>query len=118
MFIKKNIFKTSLITTFVIIIGLYGYFEMKDLLFGTTVEILSPADGQTLSTSLVAVSGSVGQVSWITLNGRNILADEHGYFEEKIALIPGLNILSIITVDKFERESEKILRVTYKPKDN
>jgi len=117
MFPVKNLFKTSAISLFVIMIGIYGYFEMRDLIFGAKVEILRPLDGQTVTEQMVSVAGSVGQVSWITLNGRNILADESGNFEEYVALVPGLNILSIMTVDKFERENEKKIRLTYKPSD-
>jgi hypothetical protein len=40
--------------------------------------------------------------------------DEEGNFTQKVLLSTGYNVLKVSGVDKFQRETEQILEVTYK----
>lgn len=97
---------------FLVIAG-YAIYQSKNLIEGPVLNVLSPYDGQTFEKSLIDVRGKVKNISFITLDGKQIFTDEDGNFEEKLLLLPGTNIIEIDTKDKFDNVKKEVLRVVY-----
>ena len=99
----KTIIKIAviiLITTGVI--G-YSFFQARNLINGPQISLITPKTGSTISNPLVAIKGSAANISFITLNDRQIFVDKDGNFNEELLLSPGYNVWTIAAKDKFGR---------------
>jgi hypothetical protein len=86
-----------------IVLG-YTFFEFHALLFGPSVAIATPVDGQGVEHAYT-LSGTAQRVSSLFLNGRLIELDESGVFEERLVAPDGSFILTLTARDRFGRES-------------
>lgn len=109
-----SILKILLVVLVIFIIIGYTYYRTKDFISGPIITILSPVNGSTLSNTLIEIKGTAKNISYISINDRQIFTDEAGFFVEKLLLYPGYNIISIKASDKFERNIEKTLELIYK----
>lgn len=95
------------------IIG-YSLFQARNLIRGPIIEIINPQNGSSLAKSLITIEGVARNISYISLNDRQIFIDEEGRFEEQLLLSYGYNIMTIKAKDKFGRNAEKTLELVYK----
>ncbi len=92
---------------FLLFFVLYAVFESYNFFLGPRITVITPVDGATFDSSVVTIIGSAKNVSFITLDDRQIFVDKTGKFEEKLALVPGYNIMSIKATDRFGKKIEK-----------
>lgn len=111
---QKLFFGAGLIVFILITVGGYGYFKMRSLIMGPTINIEGPQNWAALGTSTETISGKAQNVSLLYLNDRPISIDEYGNFSEVVALSPGYNIISIKGADKFGKQTEKVLQLVLK----
>ncbi len=107
----------KIIVISIILLFLFGYtaYEIQRVLFGPKLEVLSPPNLSSISTSsLMEISGTAKNINNISLNDRKIFVDEQGNFKEHLLLSYGYNAIVIKAGDKFGRKTEKILEVIYK----
>jgi len=99
----KAIIRIALIV--VIITGIIGYsfFQSRNLIKGPQIILKNPETGTTLAHPLVAIEGTAQNISFITLNDRQIFVDNDGNFKEELLLSPGYNMWEIEAKDKFGR---------------
>jgi hypothetical protein len=111
--VKKilSIFAFSLVI--VIILG-YIYFAFRDYIKGPYIEIYEPINGYTTSSSTIKISGKALRIKDIMLNGRPLLIDTEGNFNEILLLSPGYNVSLMNATDKFNRTIEYKLELVYK----
>lgn len=110
----KKILKISgIFIIFLILIG-YSLFESHSLIKGPEIIIMEPSTGSTLTTSSVSVIGKALRIQEITLNGRPIIIDQDGNFNEILVLAPGYNSSLFKANDKFNRTIEHKLELVYK----
>lgn len=100
----------------IVLICFLGYtgYEIKKVVLGPKIEIISPTNGSLVSNSFTEISGIATNVKDITLNDRKIFIDEKGNFKEHLLLSYGYNTIVIKAVDKFGKSAEKIIEVIYK----
>ncbi|HVU84004.1 MAG TPA: hypothetical protein VHC50_04140, partial [Puia sp.] len=72
------------------------------------------ADGSTVTSQVLNITGNARNAIELTLNGREISIDQAGDFGESLALLPGYNIISIRARDKFGHVDEKNYKLIYK----
>lgn len=97
--------------TLVIISFSYGVFKIYPLILGPKIIILSPKDKETVSSSTFIVSGKVSRVKNIVLQGRPIVIDKEGNFNEiLVAEEPSTKIILIAT-DLYDKTTIKTLEV-------
>ena len=101
---------------FLAVLG-YGVYEARNLIAGPQLSIFSPTDGDMTPFEITDIQGQAHNISFISLNGREIFIDEEGFFSEKVALSPGYNPITIYARDKFGREREKKLELVYEDVD-
>lgn len=110
---------TKIIKTFFVLLALvilFGYagFRAKDFVIGPVLEVNNPKNGTSVEESLVEITGSAKNISFLTLNGNKIFINEEGVFREKILLSYGYNIISVEAKDRFGRTENKIIQLVYK----
>lgn len=104
----------------VVLLISYGIFNARNLIIGPKIEILSPTSTtETIETSenTISVKGIVKNMSFLSLNGRAISANTEGYFDEKLILSLGMNIIEIKARDRFKNEVQKTIKVYYKEQE-
>jgi len=112
-----SILKVFFTIVVIILIAGYIYYRTKDFIYGPVIIILSPENGSTINDSPVEIHGKAKNISYLSINDRQIFTDEDGNFNEKLLLSPGYNIISAKARDKFERNTEEALEIIYKEKD-
>ena len=91
----------------------YSYFRAEDYLNGPQVTVLTPQNGRTVDTPLLAITGQTKNIADITLNDRKIFTDKEGVFKEEILLHSGYNIINIKVADRFNKNVKKRIEVVY-----
>ncbi len=110
---KKLLRILSISCIIFIVIG-YALFASHSFISGPEIIISEPISGSTISTSSVMVKGMALRIQDITLNGRPILIDKEGNFNETLLLHPGYNTSLFSAKDKFNRTTEYKLDLVYK----
>ena len=89
---------------------LYGLFEARRFLTGPVLTIDTPLPGSRVA-SVVTVRGVAQNISFITLNGRQIYVDDAGVFKETLTPAKGYTVLTVEVRDRFGRTDRKELPV-------
>ncbi len=110
----KFYLKALVIILFLICLFGYGAFEIWNYATGPKIILTSPANGSSVSESLISIDGQGKNIKEITLNNRPILMDETGKFSEKILLSYGYNVLELKAEDRFGKTTEQKLQIVYK----
>lgn len=105
--------RIALLITFSILLTLYSIFQARFLILGPRIQITSPREGHPVENPLVMLEGRAQNVSWISLNDRQIFTDEKGKWSEKLIVSRGLSIMTLQARDRFGREIRKSLRIIY-----
>ncbi|HVT75101.1 MAG TPA: hypothetical protein VHD69_01630 [Candidatus Paceibacterota bacterium] len=95
----------------VLIIAGYGAFQAKNLAEGPVLSVDYPANGATVSNTLVEIGGTAKNIAFLTLNGDKIFTDEAGAYREKILVSPGYNMITLEARDRFGRIARKTLQL-------
>jgi len=111
---RKNIRIAMIVLLLLLVVG-YTSYETERLITGPSIAVSSPANGETVSTSTIEVTGVAKNINAISLDDRNIFIDEKGNFKEELLLSEGYNVITLKANDKFGSETEKTLEVIYKP---
>jgi hypothetical protein len=83
-----------------------------------TVQIDVPLNGSVVVESSVTVSGVISEVDTLvslTVNGSSIMPDGNGNFSYTVALVEGINTLSVWATDIAGNNTNESLNVTYNP---
>ena len=104
----------AILVIFFLVIGTYSYLKMKSVIDGPKVSIISPENWSATETGVTLVRGTARNISSLSLNDRVIFTDENGDFSEKVALLPGYNILSVKGADKFGKKTEAVVKLVRK----
>lgn len=77
------------------------------------VSITAPLNGSSVNSSFIEIEGKALNISYITLNDRQIFTNEEGIFKEKLLLSYGYNVITISAKDRFGRNTKEILEIIY-----
>jgi hypothetical protein len=94
----------------------FTYFKTHDLLFGQGIVIESPNNGVTVEESLVKIVGVAPGSTILTVGGAKVVPDQSGRFFKETILGVGYNVIDIVSVDHFNRETSERLELVYRPK--
>ena len=115
---KKRILLTpsrligTVIAVIVITFFAYLWFEYRQFVGAPPLEVLSPAQGQTVEVTSVIVEGSTDPDSKVTVNDQEIGLGTDGKFKEEVKLSSSVNTISIVSTSKFG-QSSKVERTVY-----
>ena len=121
---KKNLFKpikfSSLVVTPKAIVAIlvfffvglgffYLYRELSIFISKPRLVILSPSENFSTEEKKIKIEGVTEKDAKLFVNGQQLIVNEEGKFFEELFLQPGLNTITIKSVNRFEKESEKII---------
>lgn len=107
--------KRFLAITAIMLLVIYGLFNAKHLIVGPSIEIFNPLAYETeTDENVIVVRGRAQNTAFLSLNERQIFVNTEGFFEEKLLLTEGFNIISIKARDRFKKEVEKTAKIYYK----
>ena len=109
---KKVVSWGSFILLF-IVIGGYGIWRGRDLLFGIRISTVGITDGMTATSPVLEFSGTARKASGIQVDGEQVALSEDGTWQDSLALLDGYNIVTVAATDKFGRTTAKSYRVYY-----
>lgn len=95
----------------VIVLGSYTYFQAADYISGPRLSISSPTHGESVSKKLVRIHGTAENISFLSLNGRQIYTDTNGKFTEPLLLQYGYNIITLTAEGRFGRSETETVHV-------
>ena len=99
--------------TILIVVGVFGggmlllaylVFQARFLLQGPII-VLTDEPANVQEERVVMLSGSVKNITRLTLNGRQIFTNELGYFDEALVLENGYTIATLAATDRYGRET-------------
>jgi len=114
----KSKLKIGILILLFVIIGGYTIFRTKDLIVGVRLKVSGITEYESRTDPLVTLSGNARRAVELTINGRKIFITENGDFNEKLLLLPGLNIITVQAVDKFGKSKEKIFHLNFENKSS
>lgn len=106
---QGSLFKITISTLIVLIVVFYTIFNTRLIIKGPSIEVFELQDGQKLESDLVNIRGLAKNISFISLNGRQIFIDENSEFNERLLLTNEFNEIEIYTEDKFGKKEIKKL---------
>ena len=109
----KKILLSGILIFFAIAIFGYIIFQARNIIIGPIIKIEAPINGSHLRESLIEIKGIAKNISYISMNDKQIFTDDNGVFSEKLLLSRGYNIIMIKAVDRFGRKIQKKLELIY-----
>lgn len=106
-----RIIKTAGALALVLLIVIYAISRSMNYVRGPQIQIFWPPNGESATTSIVTINGQVKRINKLTLNGSPISTDEQGNWYQTVIIFPGLNKLTIVARDQFNRSTEASLDI-------
>ncbi len=108
--IPRFVFTPQIVIVFVIFIvlcavGLYLYFSIDNFISSPWLTIEEPVQNSITDSETIVVRGATRNGSRVFINGQQIFVDMDGIFSDTIELVPGVNVINVKSVNKFEKES-------------
>lgn len=101
----------ALVTFFIFLGFFYIYKEVDSFISAPRLAVTSPQDGETIESRSVLVKGSTEKDAEVFINEQPISVNENGEFSENITLQGGLNVISVKSKNKFDKESVRSLSI-------
>ncbi|MEI8096574.1 MAG: helix-turn-helix domain-containing protein [Candidatus Moraniibacteriota bacterium] len=76
--------------------------------------ILSPMNGSTVEANEVVVQGKTDKGARVSINNQSVFVGSDGDFSDKIILQGGLNTMTIVAVNRFDKEKSETISVEAK----
>ena len=102
-----RLIKFSLLFLFFATVFSFAIFKILNYIQGPRIAIDYPPNGYISDKDFLSINGQARQVSHIYLNGRPILTDEKGYWNDSIIIFAGINKINISANDRFGRKISK-----------
>mgnify|MGYP001382438957 CR=1 FL=1 len=112
---------STLIITFIgvvlLVFFIYLFFQYRQYTDAPTLEIYFPEDNLVVKDDILDITGKVELDSEVFINNQKIISNADGGFLTSIKLREGINTISIKSVNKLNKETEKIRNIIYRPED-
>ncbi len=112
---KLNLTPKTIIVLASLLLGLlavvYVGSQIRSVLAPPMLELSEPTGDLTVKGNSLVVAGQAEIGSDVTINDQIVLADKNGQFTESLTLSPGLNIIEVVSKNKFNRESKVTRKV-------
>jgi transcriptional regulator with XRE-family HTH domain len=109
-----KIIKSSLIIIAVLVCAAYLTTCVKKIITAPALSLISPEDNLITNEHSVDIKGSTEPEAEIIINGELVLKDITGFFEKKINLKSGLNIISVTAQKKYSQKSSITKKILVK----
>lgn len=90
---------------------LYLYQELQSFAGVPRLVILSPANGAVLETDKVVVEGKTDKDARVSINNQTVFVGSEGEFSDKLILQPGINTVTVVSINRFDKEKSETFSV-------
>ncbi len=90
---------------------IYLYRQVNNFISTPRLVIMTPVEGANVDGRAVRVSGLAEKNAQLFVNDQPILVNEKGEFSEDVGLREGLNAITVVARNKFEKESSQTISV-------
>lgn len=108
--------RLGIVSAFLLFLLLLGFLGIRfgAFLSAPKITLEEPKNFIAVSEPAVQLKGRVEKESRLTVNGREIMLDERGNFDETLELAPGVNALEFLIKDRFGKETRAMRYVLVK----
>ncbi len=110
MFLRKVIYFAAFALFILSVLG-YGFYKALPLILGPKIELSTPENGQIVEGTTIPIRGTIIRAQKLYINGIATAFSNTGFFETRIAVYPGNNILELVAEDKFSRSQKYTLNI-------
>lgn len=89
----------------------YLYYEFRAFVSEPRLVILEPADKQSFQVTDIVIRGETDPRATVAINDEEVPVDEEGRFSEKLQLNPGLNVISVTSMNRFGKKRQESVSV-------
>ncbi|MFZ2299844.1 MAG: helix-turn-helix domain-containing protein [Candidatus Moraniibacteriota bacterium] len=90
---------------------LYLYREFRSFAGVPRLVILAPANGAVVEASEVIVQGKTDKGARVSINNQPVFVGIDGEFSDKLILQPGLNTVTVVSINRFDKEKSETLSI-------
>jgi len=94
-----------------VLAAVYLYKEVSKFVSVPRLTVLEPADGTAIKNAAVWIKGITDKDCEVFINGQPILVDDRGEFNEEIDLQKGANFITVMSKNRFDKESSQTISV-------
>jgi hypothetical protein len=107
---SKQIIKIFFILFFIGVLG-FGIYRLYPILEGPYIEVYNLQNGDIKQGTFLELSGTSKNLHTLYINGSVTEFNKSGSWQSRLALYPKNNILQIVGIDKFGRETRKTFNI-------
>ncbi len=89
----------------------YLYREFRSFTSAPYLIITEPAQSSTVASGEVVVRGKTDRGARLSINGQSVFVGDDGSFSEALLLQPGLNMVSVVSVNRFDKERTETIAI-------
>lgn len=105
----------KILVSVVVILVIFGawflYRELNSFTSAPSLVILGPQNNYETDDNFVFIEGLTEKDAAVFVGGQVVFVNDDGKFREKLNLQPGINLIDIKAINKFEKETEKNITV-------
>ena len=90
---------------------IYLYRQVNNFVSTPRLAIMTPSDGSSVEGRTVRIAGVAEKNAQLFINDQPILVNEKGEFSEDVGLREGLNAITVVARNKFDKESRQTVSV-------
>jgi len=90
---------------------IYLYQEFQSFAGVPRLVILNPINGATIEEDEVVVRGKTDKDARVSINNQSVFVGGDGEFSDKLILQPGLNTVTVVAVNRFDKEKSETFSV-------
>ncbi|MEF3691428.1 MAG: helix-turn-helix domain-containing protein [Candidatus Moraniibacteriota bacterium] len=103
--INPKILSIVFISLFFLGLLFYLYYNLNNFISNPELVILNPTNNSIIEESSVVIKGRTDIGNNLFINNQPVLVDEEGFFSENIILKEGVNIITVRSVNQFNKEA-------------
>jgi hypothetical protein len=107
----KKILKKGLLGIFVFGVLVFVGCKIHPIIHGPIIDVTTLINGGTVSEPMIRISGIAAYTQQLIVNGKNLALSPSGFFDEKLVLNPGYNIIHIQGEDRFGKKRQQSFTV-------
>lgn len=98
----------------ILLIGVYLSLQVKHIIDPPELVVFTPDQDMTTEEGMLKATGKTDKEAEILINGRQVMNNGQGFFEEEINLAEGVNTIMFTAKKKHGRETVEVRHVVYK----
>ncbi len=86
-------------------IGVYLYFGVDNFVSSPWLVVEEPLNDSVVHSHVVTVTGKTRSNAKVLINGQQVFVDIDGRFSDDVGLSPGINVINVSSINKFDKKS-------------